>query len=143
VPRRAQEPPPPPACLPACLQIILDEKLAENAAARGEQLRAGLRGIASEFPEVLAEVRGRGLLCAIVVKDGARDGAGHSLSALDLCYGFKNAASHHGCPRGLLAKPTHNTVIRLAPPLVISAAQVDEALESIRTVVRGLVHPRA
>lgn len=127
-------PPPPPP-----LQIIIDEGLAENAEARGAQLQAGLRSLAAEYPAVLGEVRGRGLLCALVVREGAVSRAGKAVSALDLCYGFKDAASRWGTPAGLLAKPTHDTTIRLAPPLVITAAQVDECLGIMRTAVRGIV----
>jgi len=95
----------------AALQVLTDESLADNAAAMGELLRAGLRDIG--HPHVTA-VRGRGLLNAIVIEP-SNDGK----TATDLCYALMDA--------GLLAKPTHDHIIRLAPPLVITAEQVKEA----------------
>jgi len=95
----------------AALQVLADESLADNAAAMGELLRAGLRDIG--HPHVTA-VRGRGLLNAIVIEP-SNDGK----TATDLCYALMDS--------GLLAKPTHDHIIRLAPPLVITAEQVKEA----------------
>ena len=71
----------------------------------------------------IASVRGRGLLNAIVVTPSA-DGK----TANDLCYALKAA--------GLLAKPTHEHIVRLAPPLVITGEQVDEAVGIIEKEVR-------
>lgn len=88
---------------------------------------------------MLAGVRGRGLLCALEVREGAVDARGRPVSALDLCYAFKEAPALHGAAAGLLAKPTHGTIIRLAPPLVITHAQVEECLGIMRAVVRGVV----
>lgn len=50
------------------------------------------------------------------------------VTAAQICYGFKH--------RGLLAKPTHGHIIRLAPPLVINKAQIDQALDAIRDTFR-------
>jgi len=105
----------------AALEVLVNEKLAQNAAAMGERLRAGLAGIGSE---AITTVRGRGLLNAIVVRpDGDR-------TAGALCMRLKEA--------GLLAKPTHEHIIRLAPPLVIEPAQIDEAVEIIATETRRM-----
>ena len=122
------------------LAVLTDEGLAANADARGEQLRAGLRALARDFPTLLSPaVRGRGLLCAVEVRADAADAAGAPISAWDLCIGLKDARAVHGAPLGLLAKPTHGTIIRLAPPLVITQEQVQLALEVMRTVCDRLL----
>lgn len=98
----------------AALEVLRDEKLADNAMVMGERFRAGLRGITSRG--LVEIVRGRGLLNAIVIEDRKGDGG----PAWDICLELKR--------HGLLAKPTHGNIIRLAPPLSIDAAQVDQAL---------------
>jgi len=103
----------------AALQVLKEENLAQNSAVMGERLRAGLRAI--EHPAI-ETVRGRGLLNAVVVTPHGGKTAG------DLCYALKDA--------GLLAKPTHEHIIRLAPPLVINEEQVDEALGTFEREVR-------
>ena len=101
------------------MEALRDENLAENAANMGKLMRSQLREIKSDS---IAAVRGRGLLNAIVVRPTTS-----GPDALDLCLALKNA--------GLLAKPTHNHIIRLAPPLVITAEQVDEATSIIKNEV--------
>ena len=51
------------------------------------------------------------------------------------CYELKDAAVCHGAKRGILAKPTHDNIIRLAPPLLITEEQVSEALETFSSVL--------
>jgi ornithine--oxo-acid transaminase len=104
----------------AAMEVLRDEKLAENAMTRGEQLREGLRSLGKEGNSKISLVRGRGLLNAIVV---ATDNEGDDGTAWDLC--VKMAEN------GLLAKPTHGNIIRFAPPLCITAAEVDECLDII------------
>ena len=105
----------------AALEVLRDEKLAENAAAMGQLLRARLCEIECD---AITTVRGRGLLNAIVVKPADAPGAPNASS---LCYALKEA--------GLLAKPTHDHIIRLAPPLVITEPQIEEAASIIKTEV--------
>ncbi len=93
------------------LQVLKDEKMAENAEARGQELRSKLEGLNSPFISV---VRGKGLLNAIVIEHPNKD------AAWDLCLELKN--------NGLLAKPTHGDKIRFAPPLLITAEQIDECV---------------
>jgi ornithine--oxo-acid transaminase len=124
------------------LQILVDEGLSEAAHARGTQLRAGLEGLRAEFPRLIAGTRGKGLLNAIVMRADAATDAGAPLSAWDVCMGFRDAGRRFGAGRGLLAKPTQKHVIRLAPPLVISEAQVGECLDAMRRVLRGLSSPK-
>ncbi|MCX6270195.1 MAG: ornithine--oxo-acid transaminase [Bacteroidetes bacterium] len=97
------------------LEVIKDEKLAENAQRMGEIFRKEMRAIPSDMIQL---VRGKGLLNAVIIKP--KDGK----EAWDVC--MKMAEN------GLLAKPTHQHIIRFAPPLVINEAQVIEAAEIIK-----------
>jgi ornithine--oxo-acid transaminase len=96
------------------LEVIVDEGLAENARRMGGVLRTGLRALRHPLIE---QVRGVGLLNAIVVPPTA------ATTAWDVCLKLMQS--------GLLAKPTHGNVIRLAPPLVIDAAQTREAIQIV------------
>jgi ornithine--oxo-acid transaminase len=101
----------------AALEVLRDEKLAENSIARGIQLRDGLSSLIDTT--CIENVRGRGLLNAIVI-DQPKAGYGDHGKAWDVCVAMKD--------NGLLAKPTHGNIIRFAPPLTVSEAQVDECL---------------
>jgi len=105
----------------ASLQVIEDERLAQNARALGQIFRAHLNEYKSES-KVLVGVRGRGLLNAIVIND-SQEGS----LAWDICMTFKE--------KGLLAKPTHGNIIRFAPPLVITN---DELLTCIKIIIDTL-----
>jgi len=101
----------------AALEVVKDEKLAENAERLGIILRKGLNEIA-ERNNLIKLVRGKGLLNAIVINcDEESD------LAWEICLKFRD--------NGLLAKPTHGNKIRLAPPLVITENQIKECLEII------------
>jgi len=99
------------------LQVVLDEKLAENAEKMGDIFRQGLMEIASRNP-LITLVRGKGLLNAIVI-----DSEESSSLGWDICMEFSR--------NGLLAKPTHGNKIRLAPPLIISEEQIRNCLQII------------
>lgn len=101
----------------AALEVVRDENLAQNAAHLGTIFRKGLNEIASRN-SLITLVRGKGLLNAIVI-NCAED----SDLAWDICLKFRD--------NGLLAKPTHGNKIRLAPPLVITEAQIMECLAII------------
>ncbi|CAN0338206.1 unnamed protein product [Ascophyllum nodosum] len=105
----------------AALEVLREEGMAENATRMGERLRAGLRSLNAPVVEL---VRGRGLLNAIVVKE---DEGSDSSTAWNICLDLK--------ANGLLAKPTHGNIIRLAPPLCITADQIDASLEIISSVL--------
>ncbi len=107
------------------LKVVLDENLAENAEKMGILFRNGLQKIA-EKNKLITLVRGKGLLNAIVI-DSHED----SHLAWNICLEFRN--------NGLLAKPTHGNKIRLAPPLVINAAQIHEALAIIEKSLNAFV----
>lgn len=97
------------------LTVVEDEHLADNAMFLGEMLRAELKAIKSD---VVTDVRGKGLLNAIVIKQ--RNGK----TAWDVCLALKD--------NGLLAKPTHGDIIRFAPPLVITEKQMHDCIQIIR-----------
>jgi len=101
----------------AALEVIKDEKLAENAERLGVILREGLNKIAKKN-DLITLVRGKGLLNAIVINTDEE-----SDLAWEICLKFRD--------NGLLAKPTHGNKIRLAPPLVMTEEQIKECLEII------------
>jgi len=105
----------------ASLEVLKDEKLAEKAHAHGERLRKELRELNCPY---VVDVRGRGLLNAVVI-----DPTYHR-TAWELCLLLAS--------RGLLAKPTHNNIIRLAPPLTINDAQLDECIAIMKGALRDL-----
>ncbi|WP_456314596.1 ornithine--oxo-acid transaminase [Pseudomonas shirazensis] len=101
----------------AALEVVKEENLAENAERLGVILRKGLNEI-KERNNLITLVRGKGLLNAIVINCGE-----DSDLAWEICLRFRD--------NGLLAKPTHGNKIRLAPPLVMTEAQIHECLEII------------
>ncbi len=98
----------------AALEVIREEKLADNAERMGNIFREELRKIQSPMVEL---VRGKGLLNAAVIKPM------NGKTAWDVCLKMRD--------NGLLAKPTHDHIIRFAPPLVINEAQIRESVEII------------
>ena len=103
------------------LQVVLDEKLADNAQRLGELFRGALNNIRQES-DLITLVRGQGLLNAIVIN--TRE---DSDLAWNMCLRFRD--------KGLLAKPTHGNKIRLAPPLVMTEAQMWDCVGIIRETV--------
>ena len=99
----------------AALQVVKDEKLAERAESLGKIFREEMEAVGSDMIEL---VRGKGLLNAIVIRPK------NGKEAWDVC--VKMAEN------GLLAKPTHQHIIRFAPPLVITEDQLREALGIIK-----------
>lgn len=96
----------------ASLNVILDEKLADNAQAMGEIFRAEVAKLQSDMIEL---VRGKGLLNAVIIKPK------NGKEAWDVCLAMKE--------NGMLAKPTHEHIIRFAPPLVINQEQIVESVQ--------------
>jgi ornithine--oxo-acid transaminase len=99
----------------AALEVIKNEKLAEHAHRLGKIFRQELSSIKSEMIEL---VRGKGLLNAVVIKPKGNK------TAWDVCLAMKD--------KGLIAKPTHEHIIRFAPPLVITENQLMEAISLIK-----------
>jgi ornithine--oxo-acid transaminase len=99
----------------AALEVVKNEKLAENSERLGKIFRKEFSSIKSDMIEL---VRGKGLLNAVVIRPkGAK-------TAWDVCLAMKD--------KGLIAKPTHEHIIRFAPPLIISEAQLMEAIGIIK-----------
>jgi ornithine--oxo-acid transaminase len=105
----------------AALKVVQDEKLAENADIMGILFRKRMNDIKAKCT-LISEVRGKGLLNAIVLKDTEEGKMGW-----EIC--LKLAES------GLLAKPTHGNKIRFAPPLVITESQMIQACNIIEKVI--------
>jgi ornithine--oxo-acid transaminase len=107
-------------CMEA-LQVVKDEKLAENSQKLGVVFRQRMEAIMKKT-SLISLVRGKGLLNAIVINDSP-----DSKTAWNLCVEFAK--------NGLLAKPTHGNIIRLAPPLVITEEQVHECCDIIEKCI--------
>jgi len=105
----------------AALEVVQDENLTEKAEELGKSFRAEMEKIDSPLIKL---VRGKGLLNAIIIEP--KDG----IEAWDVCVKLKE--------NGLLAKPTHQHIIRFAPPLVITEEQLMECVEIIKNTILEL-----
>ncbi|KAF2749911.1 ornithine aminotransferase [Sporormia fimetaria CBS 119925] len=110
------------------LELIQEENMVERAEKLGNEFREGLRKLNNPM---IKTVRGKGLLNAIVIDESKTNGR----SAWDLCMLFKD--------KGLLAKPTHQNIIRLAPPLIISEDEMKTALNIIKEAIEELPNTEA
>ncbi|MDB5798344.1 MAG: rocD [Paucimonas sp.] len=108
----------------AALQLLRRESLAQRAATTGARLLQGLRSIAHP---AIRDLRGKGLLIGLELDP-------HFISAHAFCLRLME--------HGILSKDTHGTVVRFAPPLTISAGQVDDALATIKAVFAELPAPQ-
>ena len=102
----------------AALQVVKDEHLAEKAEKLGQIFRSEMKSVKSDMIE---SVRGKGLLNAIVIRPK------NGKEAWDVCLKMKEL--------GVLAKPTHQHIIRFAPPLVITEEQLREAIDLIKEAI--------
>ena len=105
----------------ASLQVLVDEKLADNADRLGKIFRAEMNKLMQKT-DVITKARGKGLLNAIVIKK-----TDSGKTAWDVCLALKE--------NGLLAKPTHGDIIRFAPPLVINEEELKFAVDIITKVI--------
>jgi ornithine--oxo-acid transaminase len=105
------------------VQVILDENLPQKAALMGQHLQAGLQDLVDYYP-ILHLARGKGLLQALVFDEHQPD------LAWDFCIKLMGL--------GLLAKPTHGHIVRLAPPLIISKLEIETALMMIEKALKTL-----
>ncbi len=103
----------------AALDVIIDEGLVENSNRMGELFRKEIKAIDSPLIEM---VRGKGLLNAVAIKPT------NGKTAWDVCVALKN--------NGLIAKPTHEHIIRFTPPLVITEEQMMDAIEIIKKTIK-------
>jgi ornithine--oxo-acid transaminase len=125
------------------LEIIRDEKMVERAEILGQKFRAGLRDINNPM---ITTIRGKGLLNAIVIDESKTNGR----SAWDLCMLMKTKGLLVGRALKIAhlkgneiadyskAKPTHQNIIRLAPPLVITEEEIGRAISIIKTSMEEL-----
>ncbi|SDG75761.1 ornithine--oxo-acid transaminase [Psychroflexus sediminis] len=104
------------------LEVVKDEKLAQNARRLGDLFRSELNKFIEDH-NIVKLVRGRGLLNAIVINDSEE-----SSTAWDICVALKE--------NGLLAKPTHGNIIRFAPPLVITEEQLMDCVKIITSTLK-------
>ena len=104
----------------AALEVVREERLTENAEAMGRIFRDRMRSIGSDM---IAEVRGKGLLNAVVIRPK------NGREAWDVCLRMRD--------NGLLAKPTHDHIIRFAPPLIISEEELLDASGIIERSIRS------
>lgn len=105
----------------AALDVVRDEKLAENADRMGKIFRSEMSKINHKM---IKKVRGKGLLNAVVTEPSG------DVKAWDICVMLKE--------KGLLAKPTHEHIIRFTPPLIINEAQMSEAVAIIKSVFESI-----
>ena len=105
------------------LEVVRDEHMVERAETLGHVFRKGLEALKSPVIQV---VRGKGLLNAIIIDESKTNGH----TTWELCLLLKQ--------KGLLAKPTHQNIIRLAPPLVITEEEIQQALKIIKEAVSEL-----
>ena len=106
------------------IKVLEEERLADNAKIRGAQLMGHFENIKSEFSDKIKEIRGKGLLMAFEMYDDIKlDGHHVSLELLK---------------RGIYAKETHKSTVRIAPALTIEAWQIDDLADSIYNVIKEL-----
>ncbi|MFK8038915.1 MAG: ornithine--oxo-acid transaminase [Crocinitomicaceae bacterium] len=105
----------------AALEVVLDEKLAQNARVLGDLFRFEMNKLVDKY-DIVKLVRGKGLLNAVVINDTE-----DSKTAWNICVALKD--------NGLLAKPTHGNIIRFAPPLVMNK---EELLECVAIIDKTL-----
>jgi ornithine--oxo-acid transaminase len=106
------------------IKVLVEEKLAEKAKEKGKLLMNHLKEIQEEFPEKIKEYRGKGLLTAFEMFDKP-ELDGHKVS-VELS------------KKGVYAKETHHSTVRIAPALTISEEKIDKIAEAIREVIREL-----
>jgi ornithine--oxo-acid transaminase len=106
------------------IKVLIEERLAEKAKTRGAQLIGHFENIISEFPDKIKEVRGKGLLTALEMHDDPKLN-GHHVSVELL-------------KKGVYAKETHQSTIRIAPALTIEAWQIDNIAEAIRSIINEI-----
>jgi L-lysine 6-transaminase len=104
------------------LEVIAEDRLVDNAAAQGQRLLRGLAALRDEFPALVSNPRGRGLMCAIDLPDGA----------------IRDRLQKAAFARGLFALPSGRAALRCRPPLTVQAGEIDRGLELLRDALRSL-----
>ena len=106
----------------AALEVVKDEKLAENALQLGRIFRNEMQELCNNS-KIAQSVRGKGLMNALIINN-----ENHENLAWDVCIRLAK--------NGLLAKPTHTNIIRFAPPLVITYVQLMECISIIKKTIQ-------
>jgi len=106
----------------AALQVLEDEKLAERSAELGKMFLSELKKL---NPEIVEKARGKGLMNAVLIRPTER------FDAWRVCLKLRD--------NGLLAKPTHDHIIRFTPPLVITEEQLQQSIQIINTTINSFV----
>lgn len=106
-------------------QTLEQEDIIQNVQKRGEQLRTRLRALAAQYPELIAEVRGWGLINGVELK------ADTELKSIDI---VKSAMA-----QGLLLVPAGPKVVRFVPPLIVSEAEIEQAAAIVEQAVASFV----
>jgi len=105
------------------LEIMAEERLLENAGARGTELLGALEAMVKEFPEHVSNARGKGLMCAFDLKDGA----------------LRDAVIQKAYEEGVIAIGCGPTSIRFRPSLIISKAALAEGLDKLRASIKKAI----
>lgn len=108
----------------AVCETIVKENLIANARERGQQLKTGLEAIAAKYPQQVETVRGWGLIVGLVLKEESQ------LTSRDVVQG--------GIERGLLLVPAGPKVVRFVPPLIVTAAEIEQAIATIDETLAAL-----
>jgi acetylornithine aminotransferase len=111
------------AALTVC-QTVEQDRLLQNVQERGEQLRKGLRAIAAKYPQLIADVRGWGLI------NGMELQAEIPLTSIEI---VKTAME-----QGVLLVPAGPKVVRFVPPLIVSAEEIDRAVAEVEKAIASL-----
>ncbi len=107
----------------SALQVLIEEKMIENADRMGKLFRSEMQKLVDKY-DLLQLVRGKGLLNAVVINDRPDSG-----TAWNLCLKMIEL--------GVLAKPTHGNIIRLAPPLIVQEGEILEVLNRFETALKS------
>jgi acetylornithine/succinyldiaminopimelate/putrescine aminotransferase len=107
----------------ATIETIIMKDLVSHAAKEGEYLRQGLLAVQKEFPKLFIEVRGMGLVQGLEMSRKAASLVNHCLK------------------QGLLVGAAHETVLRFLPPLIITHADIDQALDKLRKAIADELKP--
>lgn len=108
----------------AALEVLREENMAENAYSLGQDFRSQVQSWLSSDQHVIQDVRGKGLMNALVI----REDLDKHLNAWNFCLKLRQ--------NGILAKPTHGNVIRLTPPLCMTSEQMTESIAIVKQTVQ-------
>ena len=121
------------------VDIILEEGLVNKSLENGDYLRKQLNVLKCQYPDYIKEVRGRGLMCAVEMNHDflKKKNIGQYIE-----YGCKFKDVNDICweiiKNGVLVKPTHDTIIRISPPLTVSTIEIDEAIDVINNAFKKI-----